>query len=122
MPLVSSKGYLSRREAKAQMRKVFNNERDVKEVVKQILKEVPNCWWFMPPANGLGRSGIPDFVGHVDGHFFAVETKFGKGKPTANQEREINMIRETNGVVWIVNEENLRQFAVEFGSWVTLCS
>jgi hypothetical protein len=104
------------------MKKTFKTEKDVKEVIKQILKEVPNCWWFMPPANGLGRSGIPDFVGHVDGRFFAVEAKFGKGKTTANQEREITMIRNAHGVVWIVNENNLRQFAVEFGGWVTTCS
>ena len=57
----------------------MKKEEDVKKVVKTILKGTPKCWWFMPPANGFGRSGIPDFVGHVNGHFFAVETKFGKG-------------------------------------------
>jgi hypothetical protein len=103
------------------MKKTFNSEKDVKEAVKQILKMVPMCWWFMPPANGLGRSGIPDFIGQVNGRFFAVETKFGKGKTTANQDREISQIRDTGAPVWIVNEANLREFTAEFASWVKTC-
>jgi hypothetical protein len=100
----------------------MKNEGDVKKRVKDVLKATPNCWWFMPPANGFGRSGIPDFVGHVNGHFFAVETKFGKGTTTANQEREIRTIEQTNGQVWIANEHNIDLWTVTFAGWVALCS
>jgi hypothetical protein len=100
----------------------MKNEGDVKKRVKDVLKATPNCWWFMPPANGFGRSGIPDFVGHVNGHFFAVETKFGKGTTTANQEREIRTIEQTNGQVWIVNEHNIDLWTVTFAGWRALCS
>ena len=100
----------------------MKNEGDVKKRVKDVLKATPNCWWFMPPANGFGRSGIPDFVGHVNGHFFAVETKFGKGTTTANQEREIRTIEQTNGQVWIVNEHNIDLWTVTFAGWTALCS
>ena len=98
----------------------MKKEEDVKKVVKAILKDTPKCWWFMPPANGFGRSGIPDFVGHVNGHFFAVETKFGKGTTTANQEREIAAITQTNGQVWIVRETSVDYWEIEFKAWVAL--
>jgi hypothetical protein len=100
----------------------MKNEGDVKKRIKDVLKATPNCWWFMPPANGFGRSGIPDFVGHVNGHFFAVETKFGRGTTTANQEREIRTIEQTNGQVWIANEHNIDLWTVTFAGWVALCS
>lgn len=98
----------------------MKKEEDVKKVVKAVLKSTPNCWWFMPPANGFGRSGIPDFVGHVNGYFFAVETKFGKGTTTANQEREIAAITQTNGQVWIVRETSIDYWEIEFKAWVAL--
>lgn len=100
----------------------MRKEEDVKKVVKSVLKSTPNCWWFMPPANGFGRSGIPDFVGNVNGHFFAVETKFGKGTTTANQEREIALITQTGGQVWIVRETSVDTWHLEFKAWAALCS
>jgi hypothetical protein len=100
----------------------MKNEGDVKKVVKEELKSTPDCWWFMPPANGYGRSGIPDFVGSYKGYAFAVETKFGKGKTTANQEREIALLRVSGAQVWVVNEHNLDQWHLEFNAWRALCS
>jgi hypothetical protein len=98
----------------------MKKEKDVKDVVKAVLKNTPNCWWFMPPANGFGRSGIPDFIGNVNGYFFAVETKFGKGTTTANQEREIALITQTGGQVWIVRETSIDYWEIEFKAWVAL--
>ena len=98
----------------------MKKEKDVKDVVKAVLKSTPKCWWFMPPANGFGRSGIPDFVGHVNGNFFAVETKFGKGTTTANQEREIADIGQCGGQVWIVRETSVDVWVIEFKAWVAL--
>lgn len=121
MPMVPCERYLPRRKTEALMKRTFKSEKDVKEVVKQLLKAVPDCWWFMPPANGLGRSGIPDFIGHVHGRFFGIETKFGKGKTTANQDREIMLIGQAGAPVWIVNETNLREFATQFAHWVESC-
>ena len=67
----------------------MKNEGDVKKFVRAVLKDTQKCYWFMPPANGFGRAGIPDFVGWVNGNAFAIETKFGRGECTANQLREI---------------------------------
>lgn len=100
----------------------MKNEGDVKKRVKDVLKATPNCWWFMPPANGFGRSGIPDFVGNLNGMFFAVETKYGKGVTTANQEREIGAIGATNGMVWVVNEYNIDEWEITFKGWAAVCS
>jgi hypothetical protein len=97
-------------------------EEDVKKLVKAVLKSTPDCWWFMPPANGFGRSGIPDFVGCVNGYMFAVETKFGKGTTTANQEREIAALTQSGAKVWIVRETNVDDWHLEFKAWAALCS
>jgi hypothetical protein len=100
----------------------MKKEEDVKKVVKAVLKSTPDCWWFMPPANGFGRSGIPDFVGCVNGYMFAVETKFGKGTTTANQDREIQTLIQSGARVWIVRETNVDDWHIEFKAWAALCS
>ena len=76
----------------------------------------------MPPANGYGRSGIPDFVGCVDGHLFAVETKFGKGTTTANQLRELEALERAGARTWIVRETSVDMWEIEFKAWAALCS
>lgn len=98
----------------------MKNEGDVKKIVKDILRDTKDCWWFMPPANGYGRSGIPDFVGCVSGNMFAVETKFGKGETTANQTREINNLMSAGAQVWIVRETSVDTWEIEFKAWVAL--
>jgi hypothetical protein len=98
----------------------MKNEGDVKKIVKAVLKDTDKCWWFMPPANGFGRAGIPDFVGWVNGRPFAVETKFGKGVTTANQNREITNAEYAGGEVWIVRETNVDDWVLTFKAWVAL--
>jgi len=100
----------------------MKNEGDVKKIVKDVLKNSNCCWWFMPPANGYGRSGIPDFVGCVNGNMFAVETKFGRGTTTANQEREIAALTQAGAKVWIVRETTVDDWESEFLGWSALCS
>ena len=78
----------------------------VKAKVKIILKEL-QCYYFMPSANGYGRSGIPDFIGCLNGAFFAIETKAGKGTTTALQDREIQRIKDAGGIALVINEENI---------------
>ena len=98
----------------------MRNEGDVKKLVKDVLNTTDGCWWFMPPANGYGRSGIPDFVGCVHGMLFAVETKFGKGTTTAHQNREIEAITRAGGEVWIVRETNIDDWILTFKAWAVL--
>jgi hypothetical protein len=101
----------------------MQNEKLVKAKVKKLLQDNPAVvWWFMPPANGLGRSGIPDFLGCVNGKMFAVETKSGSNQLTPNQMREVAALTQAGAKCWIVRESTLGVFEAEFPAWVALCS
>jgi hypothetical protein len=112
--------------------KDMRNEADVKENVRRVFALMqtmyPNkLWYFMPPANGYGRSGIPDFVGTLRdsagvGRSFAIETKFGSNTPTAHQLNEIEGMTQAGARVWIVRETSFSAFMAEFTAWCALCS
>lgn len=91
-------------------------EAKVKKQIKQILEEL-KCYYFMPPANGYGRAGIPDFVGCLNGRFIAIEAKAGKGRTTALQDREMEKIEASGGFVMVVNENNLDSLKRVLEEW-----
>ena len=91
-------------------------EAKVKAKIKKTLEEL-GCYYFMPPANGYGRAGIPDFVGCLKGQFIAIEAKAGKGKTTALQDREIARIKASGGFALVVNEENLDSLKTTLENW-----
>ena len=78
----------------------------VKRRVRLILDR-HEVYYFFPPANGYGRTGIPDVICCVNGYFIGIECKAGKNTPTALQSREIDKIVAAGGVAMVVNEENL---------------
>lgn len=80
----------------------------VKEQVKRLLKKY-GVYYFMPLGQSFGRAGVPDFVCCFDGHFFGVETKAGKGKCTALQKVEHDLIRQAGGIVLVIRETNLNE-------------
>lgn len=84
-------------------------EGKVKDAVKQILDNTPECWYFMPVQNGMGQMGIPDFICCVRGKFLGIETKSTKTsrKLTALQARQIQLIQTASGTAVVVNEDNL---------------
>lgn len=95
-------------------------EGKVKLIVKTLLDRY-NTYWFMPPANGFGRAGIPDFIGCYKGQFFAVECKAGKGQTTALQDRELSRIHSQQGVTFIVTDDystvtKLELWLLKFGN------
>lgn len=81
-------------------------EAKVKSNVTGILKS-HGAYFFYPFSGGFGVSGVPDIVGCVNGRFFAIECKAGKGKPTALQLHHINNIELVGGHAIVVNEENI---------------
>lgn len=82
-------------------------EGKVKEKVKAILKR-RGVWYCMPRGQTFGRAGIPDFLCCHMGRFVAVETKAGRGRPTALQLRELREIfRGHQGIALIVREDSL---------------
>lgn len=92
-------------------------EAKVKKKIKEILSSVPGCYFFMPPANGYGRAGIPDFVGCLSGRFFAIEAKAGRGKTTALQDKEIAQIKSCGGFAIVVNEVNVDELKTLLEQW-----
>jgi len=84
----------------------FNTEKDVKAKVKRLLNK-HNWFWWMPAANGFGKSGVSDFCAVKSGVFIGIETKYGKNKPTANQIAFLHSIQQEGCFGFVVNEERL---------------
>lgn len=83
----------------------------VKAIIRKHLISIEGLYYFMPPANGFGRAGVPDFVGCLpNGRFFAIEAKADKGRTTALQDRELSKIAKAGGIALVVRgEEQARQ-------------
>jgi len=80
-------------------------EKVVKDKVVSVLKS-EGAYYFFPATHGYGRSGVPDIVACVNGHFLGIECKAGGNKPTALQLKELEDIRRSNGVAVVVDETN----------------
>jgi len=92
-------------------------ESRVKKKVKEILDQM-GVYHFSPMQNGMGRAGIPDIIGCLEGHFIGIECKAGKGTTTALQERELTRIQNAGGYALVVNETNINQLW-EIKEWMT---
>jgi hypothetical protein len=92
----------------------MRRERDVKAEVKKIFDR-HKWFWFCPPANAYGKSGISDFLAIRDGIFMAVETKFDD-QPTALQQGFLSSIAAETGFAFVVDEKRL----VAFDQWMGL--
>lgn len=84
----------------------MKKEADVKKEVKRILNKL-GIWYFMPVPTGYGVQGIPDFICCAEGVFIAIETKYGRGKPTKWQEIRLNEIDDAGGFAWVIDETNV---------------
>lgn len=81
-------------------------EGKVKAKVSKILTDA-GAYFFYPATGGYGRSGVPDIVACLSGHFIGIECKAGSNKTTALQDAELQKIRMARGVAFIVNEDNV---------------
>jgi hypothetical protein len=89
------------------MRQKYEKEAHVKDDVKALLTKYDWFYW-MPPANAYGKTGISDFNAVKRGVFIAIETKFGPNKPTPMQVGFLNSIRAEDGFAFVVNEKNIK--------------
>jgi hypothetical protein len=87
---------------------VIASEAHVKREVKRLL-DTHDYFWFMPPANGYGTTGIADILAlhRPSGAFIAIETKFGKNKPTAMQRGFLQTIHSCQAMAFVVNEKTI---------------
>lgn len=83
-------------------------ESKVKKRVKEVLKNL-GAYYVMPVTSGYGNSGAPDFLVCHKGRFIGIECKAGKGKTTALQDKNLDLIRQSGGLALVINEENVEQ-------------
>ena len=83
-------------------------ETKVKRRVTDILRAY-DVYFFFPPSNGFGRTGIPDIIACYRGQFIAIECKAGKNTTTALQRRELLGIQDAGGYALVINENNIDQ-------------
>lgn len=79
-------------------------ERKVKAKVSKLLKE-RGAYHFYPVASMYGSAGIPDVIACFHGKFIGIECKAGKGKTTALQEHNLELIKKAGGVSLVVYED-----------------
>ena len=85
------------------------------EAAKAAGKVTASGWYYMPVSNGMGVSGIPDFVGHFHGRFFAIETKAPGKKPTALQQFQLDALSTTGAARFVVSGQ---EGVWELGAWL----
>ena len=83
-------------------------ESKVKKRVKEILKNL-GAYYVMPVTSGYGNSGAPDFLVCLRGKFIGIECKAAKGRVTALQQKNLDLIDAAGGWTFVINEENVEQ-------------
>ena len=69
-------------------------------------------WYYSAVQGPMSVRGIPDFIGHYRGKFFAVEAKAPGKKPTGFQALQIHSINVSGGAVFVVSDdESLKVFS-----------
>ena len=94
---------------------VMTPEAKVKKVVAKQLRSL-KAYYFYPVTGGYGKSGVPDIIGCYRGKFFGIECKAGGNKPTALQEKNLKDITTSEGMAFVVNEENMHDIAELLGA------
>ena len=80
-------------------------EGKVKARVRRRLAECPiPVYLFMPVQNGMGEATL-DFIGCINGQFFAIETKAGRSVMTPRQVATAHRILGASGMVFVLNED-----------------
>jgi hypothetical protein len=90
-------------------------EKVVKQKVqKELRKQYPACWVYMPVQTGYGQHGIPDFIaciptkitqdmiGKTIGVFAGIETKREGGKVSAYQKIQLKGIEDAGGIARVI--------------------
>lgn len=73
-------------------------------------------WFYMPANNGMGVSGIPDFVGSIGpmARFFSIEAKAEGGRVSGPQEARHAEIKSANAIVVVAKGVEDITFLKEF--------
>lgn len=79
------------------------NESTIQKSLLRKLRKIPHSKWYnVSDRFGAGR---PDIMGCIDGRFFAIEVKYGKGKLTELQKYELLGWLEAGGIAFCIRYE-----------------
>lgn len=87
--------------------KIFENQ------IKKFLTSLPNTWYFKYWAGPYSKSGIPDIIACVNGHFVAIEVKAENGQASELQKRNIKLIESAKGNAYIVYPKDFERLKME---------
>lgn len=87
--------------------KVFENQ------IKTFLKSLPKTWFFKYWAGPYSKSGIPDIIACINGHFVGIEVKADNGHPSELQKRNIKLIQNADGYACIVYPKDFERLKKE---------
>lgn len=82
----------------------------VKDMIKRKLREA-GIYYHMPVQNGMGMPTL-DFICCAGGRYLAIEAKAPGQKPTERQRITMMQIRESGGLVFVVDSEVLMDDAL----------
>jgi len=86
-------------------------EKQLENQIKKFLRD-EECWYLKTWGGGMQRSGIPDILACVNGHFLAIETKSKSGKVSDLQNYNINAIQYSGGVAEVVRPKDLNEIKI----------
>ena len=80
-------------------------EKNFENRVKAFLKS-EGCWFVKYWGGGIHtKAGTPDLIICCNGYFIAVELKGDTGKPTKLQLRQIEQIKNSGGIAFVLHPE-----------------
>lgn len=85
-------------------------ERDFQRKVLKWLDTLPNTYAVKFNASGLSKSGVPDILACVNGHFVGIELKTDVGVLSELQKRNLTKIDKCNGLVYVVKPSTYKEF------------
>ncbi|KIN81221.1 nuclease [Clostridium botulinum] len=85
-------------------------EKNFENEIKKFLSELPKTWFYKNWSGPYSKSGIPDIIACVDGHFIGIEVKAPNGKPSELQKRNIRLIQECRGLGYILYPKDFEAF------------
>lgn len=80
-------------------------EKLIENQIKKYLKE-KKIWYFKVWGGGYQTAGIPDIIACYKGRFIAIEVKNEKGKTTALQELNLELIKINGGIPIVARTVN----------------
>lgn len=83
----------------------------VKKARLRLIDEGFKVWSFMPVQMGYGAPGL-DFFWCVNGFWVSIETKVKGKKMTPRQEQTADEIRNADGLVFVVDDDESLEYAL----------